>query len=167
MKTRMNLAGLVLVLALLALLSSSHKASAYYDPGVQRWVSRDPDQERGGLNLYCFVLNNPIAGFDPLGFGPCSAEQIAECEANATARGLEFAGCSSWSIPIPCYGTITIKHCKFKEPPPKLKKCYYACPNSNPVYTEQFPGQFSGGCPKVRAPDRNGQLVDCLALGPF
>jgi len=67
MKTRKNLAGLVLVLALLALLSSSHKASAYYDPGVQRWVNRDPLTEKGGINLYGFVHNEPTGIVDKYG----------------------------------------------------------------------------------------------------
>src|SRR5262252_10346870 len=27
----------------------------FYDPGLQRWVNRDPIAEAGGLNLYRFV----------------------------------------------------------------------------------------------------------------
>jgi len=34
-------------LALLALLSGTDSASAYYDPGVQRWINRDPITEDG------------------------------------------------------------------------------------------------------------------------
>ena len=59
----MTLVGMVL----LALLSSSHMASAYYDPGVQRWVNRDPLEETGGINLYRFVLNQPLSQIDPFG----------------------------------------------------------------------------------------------------
>jgi RHS repeat-associated protein len=32
-----------------------------------RWLSRDPIGESGGLNLYDYVLNDPIDGFDPEG----------------------------------------------------------------------------------------------------
>jgi hypothetical protein len=32
-----------------------------------RWPSRDPIQERGGINLYGFVANNPIRRIDYLG----------------------------------------------------------------------------------------------------
>jgi RHS repeat-associated protein len=32
----------------------------YYDPVTGRWPSRDPIEERGGLNLYGFVSNRPI-----------------------------------------------------------------------------------------------------------
>jgi hypothetical protein len=35
------------VVPLLALLASSEPARAWYDPGVQRWINRDPISERG------------------------------------------------------------------------------------------------------------------------
>jgi hypothetical protein len=38
-----------------------------YDPNLQRWTQRDPIGERGGINLYQFVGNNPIGRVDPLG----------------------------------------------------------------------------------------------------
>jgi len=53
--------------ALLALLSAPHLASAYYDPGVQRWINRDPIGEAWGLNLFEFVSNNPFSHFDAFG----------------------------------------------------------------------------------------------------
>jgi len=39
----------------------------YYDPGTGRWLSRDPIGERGGLNLYAYVGNNPVNFYDPYG----------------------------------------------------------------------------------------------------
>lgn len=39
----------------------------YYDPQLGRWLSRDPSAEKGGLNIYGFVNNNPINKFDVLG----------------------------------------------------------------------------------------------------
>jgi RHS repeat-associated protein len=38
-----------------------------YDPDLGRWVSRDPIEEDGGLNLYEYVENNPINDKDPNG----------------------------------------------------------------------------------------------------
>ncbi len=38
-----------------------------YSPSTGRWLSRDPIEELGGLNLYGFVLNNPISNTDKLG----------------------------------------------------------------------------------------------------
>jgi RHS repeat-associated protein len=38
-----------------------------YDSGTGRWISRDPIAETGGLNLYAYVSNDPIAYIDTLG----------------------------------------------------------------------------------------------------
>ena len=38
-----------------------------YDPSVGRWLSRDPIEEEGGINLYGYVWNGPICAIDPLG----------------------------------------------------------------------------------------------------
>ncbi|MBC2595892.1 RHS repeat-associated core domain-containing protein, partial [Ruficoccus amylovorans] len=39
----------------------------YYDPVVGRWLSRDPIGEQGGVNLYAFVGNDGVNGWDYLG----------------------------------------------------------------------------------------------------
>ncbi len=39
----------------------------YYAPATGRWISRDPIDEEGGINLYAFVQNNPINDVDLLG----------------------------------------------------------------------------------------------------
>jgi RHS repeat-associated protein len=66
---------------LLTLFSAPQLASAYYDPGVQRWINRDPlwdfgfEKVRGdgvsgvadSPNQYEFVGNAPITSTDPLG----------------------------------------------------------------------------------------------------
>ncbi|MDD4406312.1 MAG: RHS repeat-associated core domain-containing protein [Parabacteroides sp.] len=39
----------------------------YYSPALGRWLSRDPIEERGGLNLYAFVNNDPVNKWDKLG----------------------------------------------------------------------------------------------------
>ena len=38
-----------------------------YDVDLGRWLNRDPIAERGGLNLYAYVSNNPFNGVDTLG----------------------------------------------------------------------------------------------------
>lgn len=39
----------------------------FYDTATGRWGGRDPIEERGGSNLYGYVLNNPISFIDPFG----------------------------------------------------------------------------------------------------
>lgn len=39
----------------------------FYAPAIGRWMNRDPLGEAGGINLYGFVLNNPIMFVDPEG----------------------------------------------------------------------------------------------------
>ena len=55
------------ILVLLLTLLSGIQASAGYDPSIQRWIQRDPIGERGGLNLYEFVGNDPVNKTDPNG----------------------------------------------------------------------------------------------------
>jgi hypothetical protein len=56
----------IAILYLIAL-ASAPLVQAYYDPGIQRWINRDPIQEKGGNNLYVFVQNAPIDSSDPEG----------------------------------------------------------------------------------------------------
>jgi RHS repeat-associated protein len=39
----------------------------FYYPNLQRWLSRDPINENGGVNLYGFVRNDPIRRCDAFG----------------------------------------------------------------------------------------------------
>ena len=39
----------------------------YYSPNLGRWISRDPIEEAGGLNLIDICGNNPLSQVDPLG----------------------------------------------------------------------------------------------------
>ena len=38
-----------------------------YNPNLARFLTRDPIGEAGGINLYAYVMNDPVAGRDPLG----------------------------------------------------------------------------------------------------
>jgi len=39
----------------------------FYDPGMQRWLNRDPLGEEGAVNLYSFVAHGPLNWIDPDG----------------------------------------------------------------------------------------------------
>jgi RHS repeat-associated protein len=39
----------------------------FYDPGLQRWINRDPIHESGGLNMHAFANNSPVNLNDPFG----------------------------------------------------------------------------------------------------
>jgi len=57
------------MLLLLALLSVTlvQNAQAYYNPSTGRWLSRDPIEEAGGLNVHAMVDNSPINHVDVKG----------------------------------------------------------------------------------------------------
>src|SRR5215213_9945189 len=46
----------------------------YYSPLLQRFISEDPIEFAGGLNLYAYVENSPVAATDPLGLMPGNEE---------------------------------------------------------------------------------------------
>lgn len=49
---------------------SQGAAGRIYDTGIGRWGSRDPIEEDGGINLYGYVLNDPVDLIDPRGLFP-------------------------------------------------------------------------------------------------
>jgi hypothetical protein len=48
----------------------------HYDPQTGRWPSRDPIEERGGINLYGFSNNNAVGSVDVLGQYATKAEAL-------------------------------------------------------------------------------------------
>ena len=46
----------------------------YYDPGLKRFISRDPIGLEGGINVYLYALANPIRWFDSTGKAPTSSQ---------------------------------------------------------------------------------------------
>lgn len=57
-----------------------------YQPTSGRWLSRDPGEENGGLNLYGFVDNNPVSLYDLLGLASRQGVIEAFCRLKACDR---------------------------------------------------------------------------------
>ena len=49
-----------------------------YDARLSRWISRDPSGESEGVNLYAYVLADPINFLDPLGHGGTAADTLVQ-----------------------------------------------------------------------------------------
>jgi len=49
----------------------------YYSPELGRWISRDPIEEAGGLNLYGMVGNDPVNSVDLLGLVDYESSDVA------------------------------------------------------------------------------------------
>ncbi len=98
------------LLVLLLSVAWTDRAFAYYDPGVQRWVNRDPIHEfgflrlKGGkmgfhrnaeLTLYAFVGNSPVDRFDSLGlrdWGPLGGK----CCNKSSSTEYVLVGSGNW-----------------------------------------------------------------------
>lgn len=61
-----------------------------YDSDLGRWLNRDPIGERGGVNLYEYVLNNTLNWLDP--FGTCGSEVSREGKVNWKLFGQSAVG---------------------------------------------------------------------------
>ena len=69
----------------LFLATTSH---AYYQAEQGRWLNRDPIGEQGGVNVYGFVGNDGVGGYDFLGLDSCdelSPEDVAGVKAAVEA----------------------------------------------------------------------------------
>ena len=65
----------------------------FYDPNLQRWPNRDPLGELGGVDLYTYVENNPVAKIDPTGklsVWPCTSGEWSKCFKKCQKNGPDF-----------------------------------------------------------------------------
>ena len=94
MKTRILRA----LLAATVFCVGANVAQAFYDPGTQRWVNRDPIGEEGGVNMYEFTKNSPPGGIDMLGLTlyKCTRGSIASSSSSTSGSGTS-GGSSSGS----------------------------------------------------------------------
>ena len=72
----------------------------HYDPQLGRWPSRDPIEEKGGVNLYGFVLNNPIEYWEYLGLALVIPD-LESSEITSTLYREPNCCCHRWDTPEP------------------------------------------------------------------
>lgn len=102
MKTKTHV--ILMVLSLLAYFSGLRTANAFYDPGMQRWLNRDPVEEYRGINLYCFVDNCPITKADIRGLCPDDCwNQLQKAESDIQQA---YGRCLAWAYGI--YGGLQV-----------------------------------------------------------
>ena len=100
MKAKTNI---ILIFVALAYWLGLCNASAFYDPGQQRWLNRDPIGEQGfevvrwkkasierHSNLYEFVNNNPLEHIDY--FGLSASETLLESFWESIKAGADLPG---------------------------------------------------------------------------
>jgi hypothetical protein len=58
----------------------------HQDAALSRWPSRDPIEERGGINLYAFVGNDPIGRWDRLGHAVIGLQVMSHIELEADTK---------------------------------------------------------------------------------
>lgn len=68
----------------------------YYDPLTGRWPSRDPIEERGGMNLYGFVSNDGVNVYDILGNNFLRDLFSPSCINNSSSDEWAIVGKGKW-----------------------------------------------------------------------
>jgi len=71
----------------------------FYNAETGRWINRDPIGERGGLNLYSFVLNDHVNQIDPFGF--CALTVVNLTSSPVTGLPDRTNPVDDGSIPLP------------------------------------------------------------------
>lgn len=115
------------------LLLGAWPATAFFDPTIGRWASRDPIEEGGGRNLYGFGGNSPIGSIDSTGLAFYVIDgtlTTADDKSNPwylyketkeiPARYHEgpksvVTGADAWRIANNVYQDISVDFCKARE----------------------------------------------------
>jgi RHS repeat-associated protein len=72
-------------------LRMQERGARFYSPELGRWLSRDPIEENGGINLFVFVENNTISGVDAIGLWATSEHSpLTRSSCRATRLNIPF-----------------------------------------------------------------------------
>ena len=116
-----------------------------YSPGLRRWMSRDPIEEEGGVNLYAMCGNDAVNGVDPFGLKKvikncCTDEDI---RAKLTEKLLEADRLSySNAIRIVIHGTGIYKRNSQTYKYYREYSGYICCKDGKVSSTGPYPGAY-------------------------
>jgi RHS repeat-associated protein len=114
----------------------------YYNPGLGRWISRDPIEEKGGMNLYAVAANEAVDDVDA--FGLCVSCRCISVQTSPPGPKLKKLGfyrnkMNGISFGQPITITFTVSgdpnHCSyyFNEPSNGAR---FVLPNNRAVSSE-------------------------------
>ena len=129
-----------------------HRAR-YYSPEIARWISEDPIEFDGGdMNLYRYVMNNPLYYFDPDG------ERLYDLvEIIIKLEGLPL---KKTRLPLENIPATDPNFLKFLNAGDKIKHCYISCVGVSGSYVPPI-----GILSPVEATLRGVDVVSTLAIG--
>jgi RHS repeat-associated protein len=128
----------------------------YYSPRWGRFVSEDPSEFSGGLNLYVYVGDAPTNLADPLGLRPsykygdmqhrkCKPAELAECERMCGPRGVKLCEVNQVFRVFrvlkgrPALGWVDVANptCSCNDPDDGCEKKKVPVPQTGPTLFEQ------------------------------
>ncbi|HPU33663.1 MAG TPA: RHS repeat-associated core domain-containing protein [Phycisphaerae bacterium] len=111
----------------------------YYSPTPGRWISRDPVQEFGGVNVFAFVGNKPPDRVDALGLSCCPGDRYG---GTTYARTCGLLGCGVQDC-TDCYVCVS------SETPTGWTSAWrrYSTNCGSCVWPSRYPGTASAPCP--------------------
>lgn len=139
----------VLMMALLLLgLALGREAQAFYNPSTGRWLSRDPIEERGGVNPVGFIRNNPVRTWDYLGLLPVE-DFFTRAERCVLCAGIQYDPLRECCIQDQVH--------KDKATGTGVKRCSYRPVDPSQFYLAHTWVQWDGGSAGFNAPGNPGQ----------
>jgi RHS repeat-associated protein len=138
-----------------------------YNPKLGRWLSRDPIGEEGGINLYGYVLNNPLSLVDPFGLDNLNLinPNDTKKQGGMTKAFVDAAPLDPNVYSVAAHGTAAIMEDENGKPisPEKLAERIKKDPKYNPAkMTVRLYACSTGGYTNDGAANYAQRLADAL-----